>query len=47
MPASSLAAADNGGVFTSPCNQTKGLSVWLIETEYMSIMTWMQGVKPS
>ncbi len=29
-PASIRAAAENGGVLTSPCSQTSGLSEWFI-----------------
>ncbi len=41
-PASRRAVFENGGVCTSPCNHTNGLSSWFSTTHYMSFMTYCQ-----
>ncbi len=41
-PASSLAEAEKGGVFTSPCSHTKGLSLGRIRADAMSYVTYCQ-----
>jgi len=35
-PTSILAGFENGGVFTSPCSQTRGLSLDSMQHQYMS-----------
>ena len=41
-PASTRAAAESGGVLTSPCSHNSGLSIAAITTKCMSIMTYIQ-----